>query len=68
MVMAIEIQDQWARADQIEQAYGLRPSYLRKLANQGRIQMRLIRDNPGAKKGVRLYYLPSIRKLLEDNE
>lgn len=60
--------EEWARADQIEQIFGLRPSYLRKLAEQGKITMRLLRDTPESKRGVRLYYVPSIRQLIEEHE
>lgn len=59
---------EWARGDEIEHQFGLKPSYLRKLAEQGRIVSRSIKDSPTSHKGVRLYLVASIRKLLEEEK
>lgn len=61
--MTTEIEE-WARADQVERMFGLRLSYLRKLAGDGKIQMKLLRES-GAHKGVRLFHVGSIRKFIE---
>lgn len=58
---------EWGSAEQVYVKFGLSKSALRKLAEQGKIKEKLIKDRPEARKGIRVYELESIRNYLSDD-
>ena len=55
---------EWGNAEQIFEQFGLTRGTLIKLADAGRITSVNVKTRTGARKGVRLYNLQSIRELL----
>jgi hypothetical protein len=58
--------DEWANADQVLEKFGLSRGTLLKLAEQGKIKSSYIKTRADARKGVRLFELDSIRRLLSE--
>jgi hypothetical protein len=58
---------EWGTAEQIFTRFGLTRGTLYKLADAGRITSTLIKTKEHARKGIRLFSVESIRKLLEAN-
>jgi hypothetical protein len=55
---------EWANAEEIERLFGLTRGTLYKLAGSNRIESALIKTRQDARKGVRLFKIESIRRLL----
>jgi hypothetical protein len=55
---------EWGNARQVAAYFGLGKATLKKLVQDGHIVSTLVKGNPQAHKGVRLYDLASIRKYL----
>jgi len=55
---------EWGDAEEVERLFSITRSTLYKLANAGRIDSALIKTKEGATKGVRLFNIESIRRLL----
>jgi hypothetical protein len=55
---------EWGNAEQIFARFGLTRGTLIKLADSGRIKSVVVKTRDGARKGVRLFLVESIRQLL----
>jgi hypothetical protein len=60
-------QVEWANAEQVFDQFGFSKGTLNKLADLGRIKSVSIKTKAGARKGVRLFSIASIRELLADS-
>lgn len=58
---------EWGTAEQIFTRFGLSRGTLYKLAEAGRIRSALVKTRANARKGIRLFSVESVRKLLEAN-
>lgn len=58
---------EWGNADQIYAQFGFTRGTLHKLAETGSIKSVIIKTKAGARKGVRLFNIQSIREMLEEN-
>jgi hypothetical protein len=63
----IEQPAEWGDAEKIEQIFGITKGTLYKLADAGYIQSALLKTKEGARKGVRLFSIQSIREYVQAN-
>lgn len=59
-------EQEYAPAREITRLFGLQRQYLYKLAKEGVLTTVSLR-RPGKSKGVRLFYVPSVREFVEAN-
>lgn len=55
---------EWGDAEEVERLFSITRGTVYKLADAGRIESALIKTREGARKGIRLFNIESIRQLL----